>query len=241
MPVDWRRRPRPSWRYRAGRARRVRRSRARARRRRWTMRRRGEKNGSIDGGRRVRHQRHVGLVDGLPAGDRRPVEHRAVARKCLRRSIRLTSNVTCCHLPRTSVKRKSTYLMSLSLIAFSTSAAVFIVERTPWEAVEVGAPYYVRSDRAGPYSSGRRRAKREVIEAEIFAPRGRSVHAARSNADLHRLARPDEAVMPSKQKLECRHSSRPLIVRSGCFSIGRSSQSRRRARRFHVVGIFDAS
>src|SRR4028119_1199138 len=38
-----------------------------------------------------------------------------------------TSKVTCCHLPRGSVKRKSTYLMSLSLIALSTSLAVFMV------------------------------------------------------------------------------------------------------------------
>src|ERR1700709_1038200 len=38
-----------------------------------------------------------------------------------------TSKVTCCHLPRGSVKRKSTYLTSLSLIAFNTSCAVFIV------------------------------------------------------------------------------------------------------------------
>src|SRR5215210_9409243 len=37
------------------------------------------------------------------------------------------SKVTCCHLPRGSVKRKSTYLMSLSLIAASTSLAVFIL------------------------------------------------------------------------------------------------------------------
>ena len=36
------------------------------------------------------------------------------------------SNVTCCHLPRGSVKRKSTYFTSLSLIAFRTSLAVFM-------------------------------------------------------------------------------------------------------------------
>ena len=41
-------------------------------------------------------------------------------------SIMVMSKVTCCHLPRGSVKRKSTYLMSLSLINFSTSLAVFI-------------------------------------------------------------------------------------------------------------------
>src|SRR5665213_1283226 len=37
-----------------------------------------------------------------------------------------TSKVTCCHLPRGSVKRRSTYLTSFSLIAARTSLAVFI-------------------------------------------------------------------------------------------------------------------
>src|SRR5271165_4815684 len=37
------------------------------------------------------------------------------------------SKVTCCHLPRGSVKRRSTYLTSLSLIAFRTSLAVFMI------------------------------------------------------------------------------------------------------------------
>src|SRR5690349_18258028 len=41
-------------------------------------------------------------------------------------SIMVTSKVTCCHLPRGSVKRKSTYLTSFSLIAFRTSLALFI-------------------------------------------------------------------------------------------------------------------
>src|ERR1700756_3428444 len=35
-------------------------------------------------------------------------------------SIIVTSKVTCCHLPRGSVKRKSTYFTSLSLINFMT-------------------------------------------------------------------------------------------------------------------------
>src|SRR5580765_4474131 len=39
-------------------------------------------------------------------------------------SIIVTSKVTCCHLPRGSVNRKSTYLTSLSLIIFMTSLAV---------------------------------------------------------------------------------------------------------------------
>ena len=42
-------------------------------------------------------------------------------------SISVWSKVTCCHLPRVSVKRRSTYLTSLSLIAFRTSLAVFMV------------------------------------------------------------------------------------------------------------------
>src|SRR5580704_15468797 len=41
-------------------------------------------------------------------------------------SIMPTSKVTCCHLPRGSVKRRSTYLTSLSLIDLRTSLAVFI-------------------------------------------------------------------------------------------------------------------
>ena len=39
-------------------------------------------------------------------------------------SIIVTSNVTCCHFPRGSVKRKSTYFTSLSLIIFMTFLAV---------------------------------------------------------------------------------------------------------------------
>src|SRR5215475_13105063 len=41
-------------------------------------------------------------------------------------SIMPASKVTCCHLPRGSVKRRSTYLTSLSLIDFRTSLAVFM-------------------------------------------------------------------------------------------------------------------
>src|SRR5712691_2233261 len=46
-------------------------------------------------------------------------------------SIKVTSKVTCCHLPRGSVKRKSTYFTSLSLINFITSLAV-VMERIPF-------------------------------------------------------------------------------------------------------------
>src|SRR5882757_196805 len=45
-------------------------------------------------------------------------------------SIMPMSNVTCCHLPRGSVKRRSTYFTSLSLIDLRTSLAVFM--NTPY-------------------------------------------------------------------------------------------------------------
>src|SRR5258708_6734496 len=48
-------------------------------------------------------------------------------------SIMVTSKVTCCHLPRGSVNRKSTYLTSLSLIIFKASLAV-IMEFIPFLA-----------------------------------------------------------------------------------------------------------
>src|SRR5260370_2109864 len=41
-------------------------------------------------------------------------------------SIMPTSKVTCCHLPRGSVKRRSTYFTSLSLIDVRTPLAVFM-------------------------------------------------------------------------------------------------------------------
>ena len=45
-------------------------------------------------------------------------------------SIMVTSKVTCCHLPRGSVNRKSTYFTSLSLIIFMTFLAV-VMEYVP--------------------------------------------------------------------------------------------------------------
>src|ERR1700686_4830233 len=66
-------------------------------------------------------------------------------------SIMPTSKVTCCHLPRGSVKRRSTYLTSLSLIDFRTSLAVFM--STPFglqvvaiwpQAATIGRPQYNR-------------------------------------------------------------------------------------------------
>src|SRR5271168_2277033 len=46
-------------------------------------------------------------------------------------SIMVTSKVTCCHLPRGSVKRKSTYFTSLSLIIFMTFFGV-VMECVPF-------------------------------------------------------------------------------------------------------------
>src|SRR5436309_14902652 len=50
-------------------------------------------------------------------------------------SITLMSKVTCCHLPRGSVKRKSAYFTSLSLIIFMTSLGV-VIEHIPFHACE---------------------------------------------------------------------------------------------------------
>ena len=58
-----------------------------------------------------------------------------------------TSKVTCCHLPRGSVKRKSTYFTSLSLISFITSLAV-VMERIPFVGWPLGGR--VIASRAGP-------------------------------------------------------------------------------------------
>src|SRR5256884_2320213 len=67
-------------------------------------------------------------------------------------SIVETSVVTCCHLPRGSVKRKSTYFTSLSLIIFKASLAV-VIERIPLscgrEIIEAGGSDGVQSGFAG--------------------------------------------------------------------------------------------
>ena len=64
----------------------------------------------------IGHELHVRLVDRLPAGDRRAVEHDAVGESLFVHDS--TSMVTCCILPRGSVKRRSTNFTSLSLIFF---------------------------------------------------------------------------------------------------------------------------
>src|SRR6185312_6222284 len=48
------------------------------------------------------------------------------------------SKVTCCHLPRGSVKRKSTYLTSLSFINFITFFGV-VMANVPFRALGVRA------------------------------------------------------------------------------------------------------
>src|SRR5262249_12414040 len=64
--------------------------------------------------------------------------------------IKDTSNVTCCHFPRGSVKRKSAYFTSLSLINFITSLAV-VMERLPFHGgwPRRRGPVAVREDRHG--------------------------------------------------------------------------------------------
>src|ERR1700693_2306479 len=69
-------------------------------------------------------------------------------------SIIPASKVTCCHLPRGSVKRRSTYLTSLSLIDLRTSLAVFM--NTPsglqdivtWPRGATGQPCSIQSGEA---------------------------------------------------------------------------------------------
>src|ERR1700722_18579912 len=59
-------------------------------------------------------------------------------------SIMPMSNVTCCHLPRGSVNRKSAYLTSLSLISFKTSCAVVIGSGSSfrhWPARQAGSRF----------------------------------------------------------------------------------------------------
>src|SRR5262245_8741671 len=56
------------------------------------------------------------------------------------------STVTCCHLPRGSVKRKSTYFTSLSLTILRTSLAV-VMNRYPLLSCYTGTELERRSDR----------------------------------------------------------------------------------------------
>src|ERR1700730_11043356 len=61
-------------------------------------------------------------------------------------SIMVTSNVTCCHLPRGSVNRKSTYFTSLSLIIFMTFFRV-VMECVPFRALVDASSHWLDFDR----------------------------------------------------------------------------------------------
>src|SRR4029079_5064494 len=89
------------------------------------------KNGSIvaDAGSGIRHMSYS-LIAFQPAIDE-PSNIWPSAK--VSSSIMVTSKVTCCHLPRGSVNRKSTYLTSLSLIIFMTFLAV-VMEYVPFRA-----------------------------------------------------------------------------------------------------------
>src|ERR1700710_250304 len=67
-------------------------------------------------------------------------------------SIMPTSKVTCCHLPRGSVKRRSTYFTSLSLIDFRTSLAVFM-----------NTPFGYRSSGYKSWRYGRRQRPSDML------------------------------------------------------------------------------
>src|SRR3954447_5905265 len=80
-------------------------------------------------------------------------------------SIMPMSKVTCCHLPRGSVKRRSTYFTSLSLIDFRTSLAVFM--NTPFgfqdSATTTFRKQHARTDRVV-----RDRKRNQAAEAALF-------------------------------------------------------------------------
>src|SRR3954452_11607548 len=107
-------------------------------------------------------------------------------------SIMLTSNVTCCHLPRGSVKRRSTYLTSLSLIDFRTSLAVFM--HTPFGSAG-RFPDEQNYSRSGEFcataqtKSGRRsslHSSRSIAKFGI-APGSDSVQPGFAGSDADRL------------------------------------------------------
>ena len=116
-----------------------------------------------DRGGGVRHQDHVGFVDALPAGDRRTVEHLAVFEEALVDDA--AGTVTCCSLPLVSVKRRSTYLTSFSLMIFRTSAAV--VMGTPCGCSEGGC-WVARRDDPGGFELGPN-GLQEVCQRTVMA------------------------------------------------------------------------
>jgi len=67
---------------------------------------------------RIRHQDHVRFIDRFPSGDRRAVKHDAVGEHLFIDGVNMLSSML--QLPRGSVKRRSTYFTSFSLIRSKT-------------------------------------------------------------------------------------------------------------------------
>ena len=68
----------------------------------------------------IGHEQHIGLVDGLPAGNRGAIEQNAFVKASS--SMACSHMARCCSLPRGSVKRTSMYSTSFSSIIFLISA-----------------------------------------------------------------------------------------------------------------------
>src|SRR3954454_6295778 len=88
-------------------------------------------------------------------------------------SIMPMSKVTCCHLPRGSVKRRSTYLTSLSLIDFRTSLAVFM--NTPFGYGRF--PAFLRQRHSATIFL-RNRERNQAAEAALFLVFSRKIRIA---------------------------------------------------------------
>src|SRR3954452_10792066 len=90
-------------------------------------------------------------------------------------SIMPMSKVTCCHLPRGSVKRRSTYFTSLSLIDFRTSLAVFM--NTPF-GFQDSATTAFRERRLFANNAVRHRKRNQAAEAALFLFFSRKIRIA---------------------------------------------------------------
>ena len=92
--------------------------------------------------------------------------------------------MTCCNLPRGSVKRRSTYLTSLSLIAFRMSLAVFmitfLVVSLSCPCVEAAGPECDRRRQmaSAPVSPVRMRIASSMVDTKILPSPMRPVCAA---------------------------------------------------------------
>src|SRR3984885_5233890 len=83
-------------------------------------------------------------------------------------SIMVTSKVTCCHLPRGSVKRKSTYFTSLSLINFMTFFGV-VMECVPFRGGS-GAPSHWPNSAFGRLAESRRTSYSDGVKSGLPRP-----------------------------------------------------------------------